>query len=221
MPRETLNGTYLIISTVALLALVLFVAEAWRNPTAGAYWHVAALVGSIIVAAGWIVTSENTVRNNARQHTIAVLLKHDGEESKTRWKIINDALPGSATLGIDCMLIETKKPWGELYDAVDTELNLYEFVAVGVIKEVFDEPIMRNSYRKDFLDVFHMAEPYIADVTSKDNEGDVWNNYSALCAKWGPSLTNKYVQNQEKAAIFFLGFAFFMAILLPFWRWSK
>lgn len=184
MRRATLNAIYFYIAVVALAALAAFLLEAWRNPASGAYWHVAALVGSIIVAAGWIVTSENTVRNNARQHTIAVLLKHDEEDANKRWKLINQALPGDSVLGMDCMLIETKQTWAELYDAVDLQINTYEFIAMGIVEEVFDEPMMLNTYRNDFLSMYNLAEPYIANARAGVNSTDVWDNFCEVCVKW-------------------------------------
>ncbi len=184
MRRKLLVKIYFGIGLFALVFLALFALEAWRNPSAGAYWHIAALIGSIIIAAGWIVTSENTVKNNARQHTITVILDYDRNvQHDKNWDVIIRYVPGANDiLGAPEEVGLT--PDHELYRAVDRELDFLEFIALGVLNEVLDNPMTKSAFQVDFQILYKTAKPYMDWVRQDDSE--VWEAFYKLAVLWEP-----------------------------------
>lgn len=182
MQHKLLTRIYVAIAVFALVFLIGFGLEAWRNPSTGAYWHVAALIGSIIIAAGWIVTSENTVRNNARQHTITVILDYDKNPQHDRnWKIIVRYLPGADDV-LGPPLTSGLPEDHELYSAVDAETDYLEFIALGVLNEVFDDVMIKSAFQVDVMTLYQTAKPYI-DYT-REEDVDVWDAFCRLAPEW-------------------------------------
>ena len=62
----------LVLLAKGLAIYILYVQE--QSQPAHKYWHIAALGGSLIIAIGSIVASENTVRNAQLQHALTISL---------------------------------------------------------------------------------------------------------------------------------------------------
>jgi hypothetical protein len=185
MQRNLLTRIYGAIGLFALAFLIAFALEAWRYPSSGAYWHIAALIGSIIIAAGWIVTSENTVKNNARQHTITVILDYDrNPQHDKNWAVIIKYLPGAD----DILGPPTASGIPDdhaLYKAVNGELDYLEFIALGVLSEVFDNDMIKSAFQVDFITLYQTAKPYID--YERQTDGEIWD-LLPLAEEVGPSF---------------------------------
>lgn len=121
-----------IIILCGIVFAIWFGAEGWSKTV----YFAAPIIGSLLVATGWIVTSLNTITNNEREHTLRVLSDyHRDNEIKSRWNTIYHYLDNSIIL----------KPPGkeadypsdhEIYDAAFEQLNACEYIAVGAMKGV-------------------------------------------------------------------------------------
>lgn len=191
MPRRLLFPIYAVAFFGSIAALI-FLAYPWPHypqSTPAVDWHgaVAALIGSLIVAIGWIVSSENTVRNAQRQHTITVMLKfeYDAEAQKrheTFRKYLPDpqmrVQPGDA-------IRDFNDPQAhELLAAVRADLNFMEFIAVGVQCEALDRRMVKKSLRLSFLFTSWRYRPYM-DHQQRTRDADIWKAYRTLAEEWG------------------------------------
>lgn len=186
MPRKQLYFIYAVIALFAMAFLALFSIEAWRDPTTGSYWHIATLVGSMLVAAGWIVTSENTMRNHARANAVGAISEYERSEAgKKNWEEIERCFPGvDDVLSLPGSSPEFSSEERKPYLAVTQELNRFGHVAMGVLNEVFDEGLIRNSMYGDFEALYRVGKPYI-EYTRRFDGQDVWENFCTVCVRWG------------------------------------
>lgn len=216
MKRRRLVWIYASIASFAFFFLASFLIESWKNPTSGAFWHVAALVGSIIVAAGWIVTSENTVRNNARQHTIAVILDYDKSERRDRnWITILKYLPGADDV-LGPPSVSQLPADHEIYKVIDSELDYVEFIALGILSETFDRDMAKSAFHADFITLFQTASPYVDYVRADDAE--VWEAFCQVCSTWNvkPLVASpkRFTENSKPVLGHYLGIGAMIYYLL-------
>jgi hypothetical protein len=154
-----------------------------KNP---AYWHIAALIGSVVIAIGWIVASENTVRNAQRQHSVSISLAyeyHSGAEE--RRKVIREFLPKATSRldpAKDSSLPQYSDVGHDLFAALDYELNFMDFIASGVSSETLDGGLIRDSFRTQFFFRYYQAEPYIRHIRSRN--ANIWKALYDLCEEW-------------------------------------
>lgn len=147
-------------------------------------WHAAALLGSLLVAIGWMVTSSNSIRSTEREQTLRVLSEYNSNETRDeRWHVIvaeapNDAMlrpPGSATEDRDV----------PIYGAVYNELNACEYISIGALRHVYDDEMLRYALSPDFLRLYRFAQQYIVYVRREYRDPEVWECFTSLCDKWG------------------------------------
>ena len=131
MRRRVLWPIYgLVLLATGLAIYILYVQE--QSQPAHQYWHIAALGGSLILAIGWIVASENTVRNAQRQHAITISLAYEYDrKSAERRRVIRKYLPTGLTQLVPdpAAKPEPIPPYSdvahELYEAIDYELKFH------------------------------------------------------------------------------------------------
>ncbi|HZV76378.1 MAG TPA: DUF4760 domain-containing protein [Candidatus Babeliales bacterium] len=159
--------------------------EAGVNP-GGNYWHLAPIIGSVLVALGWIVTTQTMMKTNMRQHTITVMLHYDtANVSQRHRKLIIEYLPSLESLVVPGDRIPTYDDEGSpFYEALDYELNYFDFMASGVFKQVLDEQLLRDSFNSKFLYFYRCARPYIDHVQNTYGNERIWGNFCSLCEKW-------------------------------------
>jgi Domain of unknown function (DUF4760) len=180
MPRGIFWFVSLIIILFGIAFAIWFGAEGWSKTV----YYAAPIIGSLLVATGWIVTSLNTITNNEREHTLRALSEyHRDQEIKTRWKIIYNYL-GSG---------EILKPSGknadypsdhEIYDAVFEQLNACEYIAVGAMKGVYDNAMLKNDLEEEFVDFYKSVKDYIQAAQAEANDFEIWEWYCKLCERW-------------------------------------
>ena len=148
--------------------------------------YLAPFLGSVLITIGWIVASENTIKNAQRQQSVSIVLYYNGDKvgQKHRATIV-EFLPDPKTI---------LQPGGELPSfgdeghpllrAIDYELNFFEFVAVGVRREVLHEGLIKDSFYTNFLQMRDSCRQYIAYVQGRYGP-TVWVHYSWICDKWG------------------------------------
>ncbi len=188
MRRGTLWLIYgLVLAGSGLAIYVLYAQEQSESPHQ--YWHIATLVGSLIIAIGWIVASGNTVRNAQRQHAITISLayEYDAKSAERRKTIRRYLATGRTQLipsqGSDPPIPPYSEVAHELYEAVDYELNFMDFIANGVLSETLDNTLIRNGMQSQFFYRYYQAKPYVQAVRRQNRR--IWSSFVEICDEWG------------------------------------
>jgi len=149
----------------------------------GAIWHAATFFGSILITVGWVVTSETAIRNAKRQHTISLITSHMSDPTRiSNRKVIKKALPTydtKLTLDKAGSFDDETLP---LLEAIDMELNFYEFAAAGIQSDDIDEALLRECLRGQFCNLYRQNEDYINHWRSKRSL--TWQHLSAMYQRW-------------------------------------
>lgn len=207
---------------VGVTAAIWFAVEGWTK-LAHDDWHTAALLGSLLVVVGWIVTSANTLRHNELDLTLRVLDKRrSDQESTRRWSIINNYKPGRYVL----------KPPGpgadypsdhEIYDAVWNEINSCEYISIGGIKGIYDDAMLRNELESDFLLLHRFSKEYIKWEQANLHDPAIWENFDKLCQRWGGE--NQTAAKTRSADVWDSGVILLMSAIADavavYLRWRK
>jgi hypothetical protein len=182
--KKQLRAAYILVVAVAFAALAALIVEAAYFPNS-AYWHVGPFLGSVLVALGWMVTSENTIKNSQKQQTTNLTLHYDSNAiSQGHRKTINQYIPQPEKLIPNGAKIPPYTDSNhELYVAVDYELNTYEFIALGVRREVLDADMIRESFESKFKAFYSQTAAYIGH-TQEQYGSDTWNQFVWLCNEW-------------------------------------
>jgi hypothetical protein len=149
------------------------------------YWHIGAVIGALIVAIGWIVSSENTVRNAQRQQAITTSLayEYDVKAAERRNTIRKYLTRPDLTLSTAPNVPAYGDADGrELWDSLDYELNFMDFIAVGVFSEALDGRMIRESFQTQFFHRYYQSKSYIEHVQTSGNER-IWKDFCKLCKK--------------------------------------
>jgi hypothetical protein len=178
------RGLYCSAAVIAVGSTVWLGLDANNNKIG--YWHLAPLIGSIIVAIGWIVTTQTMIKTNMRQHTITVMLHYDSAYANQKLgEVIIEHLPTPDDLVVPGDKIP---PYGtetdKFYRALDFELNRFDFMATGINSGVFDEGLIRRTLNSKFLYYYRCARPYIDYVQGTYKNKRIWGAFCAICEKW-------------------------------------
>jgi hypothetical protein len=165
---------------IAVGASCWFISEGW--PDKG--YYAAPIIGSLIVSIGWIVTSENTIRNSQKDQTIKIVTATN-HNHKADWGIVYRYLPGAddvlALPGESSVYPDAKH---ELYTAVDALLNDFDFIAVGALSGVYDRPLLENSLEPDFSTLYGLARRYIRYTQESEDDFEIWRPFCTLSERW-------------------------------------
>jgi hypothetical protein len=202
-----------VIVAVGIGATAWFVVEGLSASPTNA-WHAAPVIGSLLVAVGWMVTSLNVIRNRELEYTLRILADYRvSPESKTRWEIINGFLETKQTLSLKGNEDEP------ISGAVDGELNDYEFIASGAVRGIYDEAMLKYELGSDFLLLYRLAERYIQEFQADNDDTEIWEYFCKLCKKWIAEVETA-TDHSEKLAELFLCAAALAALFAPILRWT-
>ena len=174
---------YLIVAA-GISASLWFIDEGWPDKC----YYAAPVLGALLVAVGWMVTSLNTASNNEKEHTLDLIARRRADEkSEKRWELIHQYFPGQD----DVLEPRKNKPSyasnDDLYLAVHKELDDGEFIAVGALRSVYDDTMLRNELELQFLKLYKVAELYIPDIQERDKDKEIWICFCKLCRNWSRS----------------------------------
>jgi hypothetical protein len=126
--------------------------------------------GAMLVASGWIVTNEISIRNLRKQHTISLLsdflIRKERLEDR---KLIKKMLPKFALI-TTVTGVSFDDDNSDLLQAIDRELNFYEFVAVGLENGDLDPYITYSTVRGLMVGFVKQVEAYIDYWRARDAE---------------------------------------------------
>jgi hypothetical protein len=201
-----------LIIAIGLAASVWFIVEGLPGHDTNT-WHAAAVIGSLLVAVGWMVTSLNNIRSRELEYTLRVLAEYRvSPESKKRWGIINEFLKTAQTLSL-------RSNKGEpICEAVSGELDDYEFIASGAVQGIYDNKMLRYELRSDFTLLYGLAEQYIQEIQAEDEDPELWESFCKLCRQW-LAEQEATTDNSERNVKLFLCVAVTAGVLLLILRW--
>jgi hypothetical protein len=184
MPKWLLGAIYSTIILTGVIFTVWFVAEGWHDHDSA---RAAPVIGALLVAIGWMVTSENTIQNSARDHTIRVLLDYQSDESVKLWKTIRTFVPRPTALKLPGESDGYGEPDHEVFQAVDKQLDAYDFIALGVRFGVYNDSMLESALRPNFFDLYNLAGNYITYTRTLTGDQEVWAEFTSLCLNWRAS----------------------------------
>ncbi len=146
-------------------------------------WRAATFIGSISVTVGWVVTSETTIRNSKRQHTISRITAQTSDQSRiANRRTIKAALPSSdSKLTVDIVGFLDNE-LHELPDAIDRELNFFEFAAAGIQSDDIDENLPRECLQGQFVNFYRQNQDYINHWRAKLQT--TWRHIATMYQRW-------------------------------------
>ncbi len=199
MNRGWLSGlrlklTYGVALAIGLSAAGWFISEGWPR----ACYIAAPIIGSLLVAFGWIVTSENFIKHNKRDQVLKNLTDSRGQNQK-RWDLIYGYLPDpSDTLPLPGESTAYPNANHELYKTVDDLLNDFDFLAFGAEEGVYDERLLRAAMEPDFSLLYSTAERYIKYTQESQHDPEIWAPFCRVTKRW-ESDSSKTSQRRDRA----------------------
>ncbi len=182
MLKIKIRARYCLYSLVGLVALLGIAYDFYDIfHASGQTWQVTTFPGAVLVATGWIVTNELALRNSRRQHTINLVTTLMTNERRIQDKEkIRSKLPRGKHLNRTILDYDNENDL--LAQAIDRELNFYEFLAIGIFNADLDERMAKRMLRGLVVGFVEQVEDYILYWQSKDRE--TWADVYALHKKW-------------------------------------
>jgi hypothetical protein len=174
----TICGLIVVVGTGAT---ILFAAEGRPD----SYYRAAPILGSLLVAVGWMVTSLNAITNAETEHTLNLISQRAANaESKSRRDKIYKCFPNDDdVLPLPGESREYPKD-DEIYDVVFNEINTSEYIALGALRGVYDNQMLRNEVESSFLKLNTLGKRYIPYIRETFNDAEIWEYFTELCDKW-------------------------------------
>ena len=146
-------------------------------------WRASIFIGTIFVTIGWIVTNEISLINSRKQHTINLITDYMINTQRIYDKrMIRRYLPAYTTK-LTAGIVSFDDEAHELCEAVDRELNFFEFIAIGLETGDLDLDISTRSIKTLMCSFCRQTEDYINHW--QDKEPTTWEHMVALWKKWG------------------------------------
>jgi hypothetical protein len=176
------NARYCVYAGVSVIALVALgfdiINNVWGDQK---QWQITIFLGSMLIAAGWVVTNEVTIRNSRKQHTINLITTLMTNQKRIEDKEkIREKLPRSQRLNRTILDYDAEND--PLAQAIDRELNFYEFIAIGLATGDLDENIARRMLDGLLTNCVWQVEDYILHWRSKNKT--TWEDVSELYKRW-------------------------------------
>jgi hypothetical protein len=205
MPKALFWVICIVIIAFGLTIASFFAFEGKPN----AYYYAAPVIGSLLVAIGWIVTSANTLKNNERDHTLKLISERAvNEEAKARRNLIYERFPNDDNV-LPLPGETSEYPDGKhaIYLAVFEEINNNEYVAWGALQGIYDTALLRNEIEDYFLKLFTLGSRYIPYIRRSFGDDEIWEHFSRLCIKWSKRPPQKRAWPQVIRLAWRLGYA--------------
>jgi hypothetical protein len=150
-------------------------------------YYAAPVLGALLVAVGWMVTSVNTTKNSERDHTLKLIASRSADKEIDRRKThIHRYFPGATdTLPLPGELAEYPKEH-EVYSMVFKEINASEYIAWGYLRGVYDKEMLRNEVEIWFLKLHVLSQTYIPFIRQSFGDDEIWASFCKVCLKWSP-----------------------------------
>lgn len=157
-----------------------------------------ALYAVVSAVLGWLIAAWVQVRNSLKQHTVNTMLQSRlstaFQDKASKFQLAYPSLPSLKLIAQDDWL-STEKQICEGLDAARYMLNYYEFIAVGIRSGDFDEELMRQSWRRIVINLFHQTRPFLEHLRGTQPNGEslspkTYEHFIWLVKRWNESQDN-------------------------------
>ena len=178
------HGIALAILTVCILVIEFLVSQVLAGEASG--WHPTLFVGSALLVTGWIVTNETTNRNHRRQHTITLISDYMVDAVRLKDRIVIKRHLPRQTYSLREAIVDFDEEGSALLQAVDRELNFFEFVAIGLETDDLDRGIVDRALRGNGIAYYRQMEAYIDHWRERDKT--TWEHFARLYERWASEV---------------------------------
>lgn len=153
--------------------------------TIGIYW------GSLIVAAGWIITNEVAINNSRKQHTVNLITAYftNAQLVEDR-KTIQKTFPSYSNKFTKDFDFEGRE---DLHKAVNRELNYYEFLAAALYRRDLDETLLKDCLGQMVINIYEQMEDYI----------NFWRRQNIYWWSYLAQLHSRWTEPEDSITSFF------------------
>jgi len=184
----------------------------------GEIWHVGPFLGGVLIAAGWVFTNEISIRNSRTQHTINMITQQAFDKNRLDNRaIIKKDLPIHTTKLTETATVKFADETSPLLQAIDLELNFFEFIAAGVFNRSLDERLLLETLKSRFCTFYEQNADYIA-YWRGIGSGTTWRNIARLYERWSkhPGFTEPIIDPSLVVAFYVYAFATWAAFVAIF-----
>lgn len=172
---------YAVVAIVALVIAAFLIRADMQDPTER-LWHAAPFFGSMLITVGWIVTSEMSIRNSKKQHTIGLINQHRfGAIREKNLTAIQKILPTTDAI-LTSGVANFDEEGNESLRAIDAELNFYDFAAAAVRRDDIDEALLQACLHGQLTNLYKQTELYINHWRKKDPL--IWCDVVRMRNRW-------------------------------------
>ncbi|MBT3553406.1 MAG: DUF4760 domain-containing protein [Rhodospirillaceae bacterium] len=145
-------------------------------------WQLSIFTGTIFLSIGWIVSNEISILNSRKQHTINLISDYMINSQRIKDKtVIKKYLP-KYTDKLTSAIMNFEAEDLDIGQAIDREINFFEFVAVGLETGDLDPNITERSIKSLAVNFYIQVEDYIGHWQSKDES--TWEHFKNLSIRW-------------------------------------
>ena len=128
---ERRHYVYLGVIAVSFFTILLLVDDTLSRHD-GELWRIAVFLGSVLLTVGWMVTNEIAILTNRRHHTINMITDYiSGRQHIRDREVIRESLPKREDK-LTPEIVDFDDENATLTQAIDRELNFFEFAAIGL-----------------------------------------------------------------------------------------
>ena len=153
--------------------------DLWGDPDKE--WQITVFLGSNLIVLGWIFTNEIALSNSRKQHTITLITNFvtNGQRILDKQKI-REFLPRGTRVSRTILNYDDEN--AALAQAIDRELNFFEFIAIGIMSGDLEERMAKRMLSGVLLGFIEQVRDYIDYWRGFDSE--TWADVCALCERW-------------------------------------
>lgn len=170
---------WLAVATVSFVLTRMWVEAADSKPP---YAQIAVLLGVVLGTAGWIVSSESSIRIARKKHTIDLVADYLFRNSQ----LVLDKKCLAHALGVSGRvtpkLVDYDDSASEIVQALDRLTNFAEFLAAAILSNEIDEPLAKDMLRPMICHNYVAHEDYILHWRRKNP--NTWRRYADLYVRW-------------------------------------
>jgi hypothetical protein len=170
---------YLLVLALASAGFYIDFRDLWGNRNQE--WQITILLGSSLIVMGWVFTNEMAIQNSRKQHTISLITQLVTSSQRVRdMKTIRKSLPNRAA--VSPAVFNYTDEAHHLAQAIDRELNFFEFIAIGINSGDLEEKMARRMLRGMVTFFVGQVRDYIDFWRRRDSE--TWEDVCALYERW-------------------------------------
>ena len=146
-------------------------------------WHLslqAIQAVALIVAVGVALRAIRAQRKLEKQkNAIAVMLRAFQEPDLKEANALLSKIDQSSEESVECYAYRDRRGSGER-KSIESLLNFYEAVSVGVLNDIYDEKIIRDCYCSMLLAIWERSFPFIRRLRDEHETATLYENFEAV-----------------------------------------